>query len=442
MRIQDVIARKRDGEALRRDEIDLFIDAVTTGSAPDYQIAALLMAIFIRGMTRQEIVDLTLAMAASGETLDLRPIFGYTVDKHSSGGVGDKTTLVVLPLVASFGVPIAKMSGRGLGFSGGTLDKLDAIPGFTFDFSADAFIARARDTGFVLGGQSLALAPADGKLYALRDVTETVPSLPLIASSIMSKKIAAGASGIVLDVKVGNGAFMRTLEEGRALAQIMVEIGVDAGRDVIAVLSDMNQPLGEAVGNALEVAEAVETLRGGGPADFKAHCLHIAACMLKLAGQGARWTDTEAVLPDLEAQIASGAAYDSFRRLVIGQGGDPHVIDDLSLLPRATLTETINAAQAGIVQQVHAESIGRACVALGGGREKKTDKIDLAVGLSVYVKVGQAVKQGDPLLMLHANDAERLAIARALAIDALVVDAAPADPLPLFYDSIEGYHRP
>lgn len=438
MRIQDVIAKKRDGGSLSRVEIDFFIDAVTRGTLPDYQMAALLMAIFIRGMNRQETVDLTLAMAHSGAALDLRPIFGYTVDKHSSGGVGDKTTLVVLPLVASLGVPVAKMSGRGLGFSGGTLDKLEAIPGFRHDFTADEFMARARASGFVLGGQSVALAPADGVLYKLRDVTETVPSLPLIASSIMSKKIAAGASGIVLDVKVGTGAFMKTLDDARALARIMVEIGVDAGRDVIAALSDMNQPLGAAVGNALEVREAVETLRGGGPADFRAHCLQIAGYMLRLAGQGTRWTDPAEVQQVLEYQIASGAAFDKFRQLVISQDGDPAVLDDVSRLPSAAIVEVVSAPSAGFISTVQAEEIGRAAVLLGAGRATKDDAIDLAVGFVVHGKVGDRVAMGDPLLTVYANDPARLEAARPLVTQAFQISAAPVEPLPLFYDVIEG----
>ncbi len=439
MRIQDLIALKRDGASLSTEQIQFFIEGVTNGSFPDYQIAALLMAIYIRGMDRREIVDLTLAMARSGETLNLEPDFGYTVDKHSSGGVGDKTTLVVLPLVASLGVPIAKMSGRGLGFSGGTIDKLEAIPGFKVEMTADEFIERARQTGFVLAGQSLALAPADGKLYALRDVTETVSSLPLIASSIMSKKIAAGASGIVLDVKVGSGAFMKTLDEARALARIMVDIGIDAGRDVVAVLSDMNQPLGRAVGNALEVKEAIETLRGEGPDDFYQHCLIIGAWMLKLAGQGSRWQDIDDNQRLLAGQISSGAALDRLKALVSAQGGDVRVIDEPARLPQASIERVISAERDGYISQVQAETVGRAAVALGAGREKKSDSIDLAVGLEVHVKVGQPVSVGQPLIAIHANDRSRLDAALALLQNAISISADPAPGLPLIYDVIEGY---
>lgn len=439
MRIQDVIALKRDGAALSSEQIQFFVDAVTHGTIPDYQISALLMAIYIRGMSRSEIVDLTLAMARSGDTLNLEPHFGYTVDKHSSGGVGDKTTLVVLPLVASLGVPIAKMSGRGLGFSGGTIDKLEAIPGFDVEMTADEFIERAKRSGFVLAGQSVALAPADGKLYALRDVTETVSSLPLIASSIMSKKVAAGASGIVLDVKVGNGAFMKTLEDARALAQIMVDIGVDSGRDVIAVLSDMNQPLGSAVGNALEVAEAIATLQGGGPEDFREHCLIIGAWMLKLAGQGTHWNDVRENRSILMAQIDSGAALDKLKVLAANQGGDISVIDDPTRLPQAAMRHVLTASQGGYISSVHAESVGRAAVALGAGREKKTDSLDLAVGLDVHIKVGQRVESGQPLITVLANDAERLDAALALVEQVVTLSTDPVPALPLVYDIIEGY---
>ncbi|MCA9914623.1 MAG: thymidine phosphorylase, partial [Anaerolineae bacterium] len=293
MRAVDLIQKKRDGQALSPEEIKWFISQYTAGDIPDYQAAALLMAIFWRGMNREETVTLTLAMAHSGKMMDLSDIADYVVDKHSSGGVGDKTSLIVLPLVAACGVPIAKMSGRGLGFSGGTLDKLESIAGMRVGFSEEEFRQMAKEHHLVLAGQTAELAPADGKLYALRDVTATVDSLPLIASSIMSKKLASGANGIVLDVKVGAGAFMKTVEDARALAQTMVQIGTDAGRDMIATLSDMQQPLGNAVGNALEVKESIETLRGNGPADLVEHCLVIAGYMLRLAGRGERWTNED-----------------------------------------------------------------------------------------------------------------------------------------------------
>jgi pyrimidine-nucleoside phosphorylase len=436
MRAVDIIAKKRDGQPLSREEITWFIDAYTYGHLPDYQAAALLMAIYLQGMTREETVDLTLALAKSGETLDLSDISDYSVDKHSSGGVGDKTSLVVLPLVASCGLLAAKMSGRGLGFSGGTLDKLESIPGYDIDMSAEQFKDLARRNGIVLAGQSVALAPADGKLYALRDVTGTVSSLPLIASSIMSKKIAAGADGIVLDVKVGAGAFMNTLDDARALAQIMVEIGKDAGRDVIALISDMNQPLGEAVGNALEVAEAIETLKGGGPLDFRLHCLEVAWYMLKLAGRGQRLNDHDKVIAILEKQLNNGAALAKFKQMVAAQGGDVRVIDDPMLLPQARIIQTYVATQAGYIAQVAADEIAWAAFDLGAGREKKGDPIDHAVGLRVYVKVGSKVESGQPLVSIYANDAERLARCRERLAAAFAYSQQPVEPLPLFYDVI------
>jgi pyrimidine-nucleoside phosphorylase len=397
------------------------------------------MAICIQGMTREEIVHLTLAMAHSGEVLDLAAVLGgYAVDKHSSGGVGDKTSLVVLPLVASCGVPVAKMSGRGLGYSGGTLDKLEAIAGFNVNLDRESFLRLARENGLVLAGQSADLAPADGKLYALRDVTATVPSLPLIASSIMSKKLAAGASGIVLDVKVGEGAFMGDLERGRLLAQTMVDIGVDAGRDVVALISDMNQPLGCAVGNSLEVIEAIETLRGDGPPDFREHCIEVAAHMLKLAGQGQRWTSLSEARTEAARRLDSGDGLAAFRRMVAAQGGDVGMVDDTAQLPRARIVETVKAAEDGYVARVSALEIGRSAFLLGAGREKKGDTIDLAVGVVVHVKVGDAVKRGDPVVTIYANDERRLSTCRSAVAKALTYGARPTERLPLFYDTIYG----
>ncbi|HLU08263.1 MAG TPA: thymidine phosphorylase [Oceanobacillus sp.] len=436
MRAVDIIAKKRDGLELSTDEINYFIDAYTRGDLPDYQAAAFLMAVLLRGMSRRETVDLTLAMAHSGELLDLSDIIDYAVDKHSSGGVGDKTSLVVLPLVASCGVPVAKMSGRGLGFSGGTLDKLESIKGYRVDLSAEEFRDLAKKNGIVLAGQSLALAPADGKLYSLRDVTATVPSLPLIASSIMSKKIAAGANGIVLDVKMGRGAFMTTLEEARALAQIMVEIGTDAGRDVIAVISDMNQPLGEAVGNALEVAEAIETLRGDGPEDLREHCLEIAGYMLKLAGRGTRWTDKGETRELLERQLSNGAAIEKLKLLVEAQGGDVSVIDDVSKLPQASIRRDYKAAQSGYIAQVDALEVAGAAFELGAGREKKGDPIDLAVGVKVHVKVGMHVAAGDTIATIYANDEAKLNACLPHLDKAFAYSETPVEKLPLFYDVI------
>ncbi len=437
MRAIDIIAHKRDGLPLSKAEIDWFISAYTRGDLPDYQVSALLMAIYLRGMNRQEIVDLTLAMVDSGERLDLSDISDYWVDKHSSGGVGDKTSLIVLPLVAACGVPVAKMSGRGLGFSGGTLDKLEAIAGYDVNLSGERFRQLARDNGIVLAGQSLALAPADGKLYALRDVTATVSTLPLIASSIMSKKIAAGANGIVLDVKLGRGAFMSTVEEARGLAQTMVAIGKDAGRDVIAVLSDMNQPLGEMVGNALEVAEAIELLNGRGAHDIREHCIQIAGCMLKLAGRGQKWTDDEDVDRLLRLKLANGEALAKFRLLVEAQGGDVRMVDDPELLPQASIVETYSAKQGAYIAHIYADEVAWAAFELGAGREKKGDALDLAVGLRVPVKVGERVEAGQTLATIYANDAAKLAACRAHLDAAFGFSLHPVEPLPLFYDVLE-----
>jgi pyrimidine-nucleoside phosphorylase len=330
------------------------------------------------------------------------------------------------------------MSGRGLGFSGGTLDKLESIAGYNVNLSNEDFRRLIRQNGIVLSGQSGDLAPADGKLYALRDVTGTVPSLPLIASSIMSKKIAAGANGIVLDVKVGRGAFMTNLDDAQALAQIMVDIGVDAGRDMVAVLSDMNQPLGQAVGNALEVAEAIACLRNGGPADFREHCLELASYMLRLAGQDERWTDAADVRQQLEEHLANGQAFARFRQMVAGQGGDVRMVDDPSLLPAARFIEPVSAVRSGFIAQVAAEAVGIASSELGAGREKKGDPIDLAVGLMVHVKVGDSVQPGDTLFTIHANDLDKLAACRSRLESAIAYSDTSVEPLPLFYGTLYG----
>jgi pyrimidine-nucleoside phosphorylase len=435
MRAVDIIAKKRDGQALSEAEIRWFIDGYTRDAIPDYQAAALLMAICIRGMRREEVVHLTLAMAHSGQILDLSDTLGYAVDKHSSGGVGDKTSLVVLPLVASCGVKVAKMSGRGLGLTGGTLDKLESIAGFRVDLSEAEFRRIAAEHGLVLAGQSADLAPADKKIYALRDVTATVPSLPLIVSSIMSKKIAAGAQGIVLDVKVGSGAFMETLEQGKELARAMVDIGVSAGRDMVAVISDMSQPLGSAVGHALEVREAIAVLHGGGPADLREHCLHIAALMLKLVGQRERWSDPAEVRAYLERQIDNGHALNKFREMVAAQGGDVGMVDNPDLMPRAAIVETVYAEKAGIVERMDAHQVAVTAFELGAGREQKGQTIDLAVGVEVHARAGDRVEIGSPLLTLHVNDEQRLQTARVLAQKAALIGDSPVAP-PLFYDTI------
>jgi len=389
------------------------------------------MAIVLNGMTPRETTDLTLAMANSGHMLDLSDVVDLAVDKHSSGGVGDKTSLAVLPIVAACGLPVGKMSGRGLGFSGGTLDKLESIPGYRVDLTTEEFKQQLKEKGIVLTGQSLDLAPADGKLYALRDVTGTVQSIPLIASSIMCKKLAAGAQAILLDVKTGLGAFMETLEEARQLADLMVDIGQLAGREVVALLSDMNQPLGFAVGNSLEVVEAIDTLQDKGPQDFLEHCLHVSAHMLVL---GKRAQDLSEGRAMAEKSIADGTAFEKLRVLVQAQGGDVSYVEDVSKFPRAQLVEVVESPQGGYIAQIQARSVGEASVALGAGRARKSDPIDHAVGFVIDHKVGDQVKKGDPLFTIYANDQEKLAEARDAVLFAHVFSEESVEPLPLFYE--------
>jgi len=431
MRAVDLIIKKREHGELSREEIKFFIDGFTKGEIPDYQASAFAMAVLLNGMTPQETTDLTLAMAASGEVLDLSDVVEIAVDKHSSGGVGDKTTLSVLPIVAACGLPCGKMSGRGLGFSGGTLDKLESIPGYNVNLSIEQFKQQLKEIGIVLTGQSADLAPADGKMYALRDVTGTVPSIPLIASSIMSKKIAAGANAIVLDVKVGLGAFMETLDEARQLADLMTAIGELAGRKVKTLLSDMNQPLGCAVGNVLEVREAIEVLHGGGPEDFREHCLHASAHMLVL---GKRAVDLQAARELAERAVANGSAWQKFRQLVAAQGGDVSYVDSPQKLENARIVETVPSPESGYLSEINARMVGEASVDLGAGRAKKGDPIDHAVGFEILRKVGERVEAGQPLFVIHANDAAKLAQARQSVLVAHVFSQAPAPALPLFYN--------
>jgi pyrimidine-nucleoside phosphorylase len=426
-----VIISKRDKRELSREEIEYFVRGFTAGEIADYQVTAWAMAVLLNGMTPRETADLTLAMAHSGQVLDLSRVVDIAVDKHSSGGVGDKTTLAVLPAVAACGLPVGKMSGRGLGFSGGTLDKMESIPGYRVNLTTDEFKKQLKKNGIVLTGQSLDLAPADGKLYALRDVTGTVQSIPLIASSIMSKKIAGGAHAVVLDVKVGLGAFMQDLAEARSLAGLMVDIGRLAGLDVVTLLSDMNQPLGAAVGNALEVREAIETLHGGGPADFREHCLHVSAHMLVL---GKRAADLEAGRRMTEQAISSGAAFEHFRTLVRAQGGDVAYVDDPDRLPQAKFVEVVPAPRSGTISQVHARIVGEAAVTLGAGRARKDEPIDHAVGFVIHCKVGDRVEKGQPLFTVHANDPQRQAEARERVETAFGWSDTPVPALPLFYE--------
>jgi len=430
MRAVDIIIKKREKGELTGEEIKFFVDSFTRGETPDYQVAAWAMAVLLNGMTPRETTDLTLAMAHSGEILDLSKIVDIAVDKHSSGGVGDKTTFVVLPVVAACGLPVGKMSGRGLGFSGGTLDKIESIPGYRVDLTTDEFKQQLKEFGIVLTGQSLDLAPADGKLYALRDVTGTVQSIPLIASSIMSKKIAAGAQAILLDVKVGLGAFMENLDEARALSNLMINIGNLAGRQVVTLLSDMNQPLGAAVGNALEVVEAIDTLHGGGPLDFREHCLHVSAQMLVM---GRCSPDLQSARRLAEDAISSGSAFEKFRVLVAAQSGDVSFLDDPQKFPKAKFTWMVNADRSGYLNMVHARIIGEASVALGAGRARKGDPVDHAVGFVIHRKVGDHVEQNQPLLTIYADDEAKLAEARLGVRAAFGWSDQPVPPLPLFY---------
>lgn len=449
MQYTDIIARKRDGHPLSDREIAAFVQAYARDELPDYQAAAFLMAVFLRGMTSAETAALTLTMAASGEQLDWSDLLPYAVDKHSSGGLGDTTTLVVLPLVAACGVPVVKMSGRGLGHSGGTLDKIEAIAGFRHQLSLAEMRAQVERVGLVLAGQSADLAPADGKFYALRDVTATVRSIPLIVASIMSKKLAGGANGIVLDVKVGSGAFTADHAEARHLAQEMVSVGRAAGRDMIALIGDMNQPLGRAVGNALEVAEACRTLCHNPPTRLRAHCLTVASHMLQLA----RGITLDDARTELEARLADGSAFEKFQQLVAAQGGDPRQLEDMHRLPQPRLREDFPAPRGGYLNAIDATALGRACTALGAGRLRKGDDIDLAVGLVMRAELGDALERGALLLTIYANDEEQLAAARQWLSggagsdsgESCDSDASPftigderAEPPPLIHETIRG----
>ena len=430
----ELIIKKRGGGELTQEEIEYLIGGYVAGSIPDYQISSLLMAVYFRGMTERETFHLTRAMIASGETLDLSKIDGVKVDKHSTGGVGDKVTLIVAPTVSSCGLPVGKMSGRGLGFSGGTLDKLESIPGYRVDLSREEFIAQLITHGIVVTGQSADLAPADGKLYALRDVTGTVQSLPLIAASVMSKKIAGGAHAIVLDVKTGVGAFMETLEDARKLARLMVSIGRISGRKVVALISDMNQPLGSAVGNALELKEAIQALQGNGPLDLVEHCVEIASHMLVL---GKKALDLDQARSMARNAIVGGAAWNKFRELVQAQNGDVRYVDDPALFPVANFVEPVTAPVKGTLKSLNAREVGETSVELGAGRARKGDPIDHAVGILVHHKVGDWVEEGEPIFTIHANDAQKLENARLRLLQACEWSDQVCPPLPLFYGVIE-----
>ena len=433
MRAIDIIIKKRDREELTRSEIDFFIRGFTSGDIPDYQVAAWAMAVLLNSMTARETTDLTLALANSGDMMDCTVAVPVAVDKHSTGGVGDKTTLVVQPLVAACGLPVGKISGRGLGFSGGTLDKLEAIPGCRIDLSNDEFLEQLGSVGVVLTGQTADLAPADGKLYALRDVTGTVQSVPLIASSVMSKKIAGGGSAILMDVKVGSGAFMKSIPEARQLAELMVEIAEGSGRKAIALLSDMNQPLGRAVGNTLEVLEAIDTLQNNGPEDFVEHCLVVTAHMLALGGTV---TDAEDGRKLAEKALASGAAWEKFKTLIGSQGGDVSYLENPDRFPSAPLVETLSSPRSGYLSTIDACIVGETSVDLGAGRAKKSDSIDHAVGIEVLQNVGDYVEQGQPVFIVHANSKDSLEAAKERLLTALAWSDKPVEPLPLFYEVV------
>ncbi|HJE19536.1 MAG TPA: pyrimidine-nucleoside phosphorylase [Aliicoccus persicus] len=407
MRMSDIIAKKRDNIELSKEEIEFFVNGFTNDEIPDYQVASLLMAIYFNDMTSEELATLTMAMVNSGDTIDLSAVEGVKVDKHSTGGVGDTTTLVLAPLVAALDIPVAKMSGRGLGHTGGTLDKLEAIDGFNIEIDEEDFIKLVNEHKIAVIGQSGNLTPADKKLYALRDVTATVNSIPLIASSIMSKKIAAGADAIVLDVKYGDGAFMKTVEDAERLAKSMVDIGRNVGRQTMAIISSMQEPLGYAIGNSLEVEEAIDVLRGEGPEDLKEISLVLAAQMTVLAGKA---ETLEAAKEMLNEVIENGKALEKFKVFIENQGGDPSVVDNADKLPQASKTFEVISDQTGYVEAIGAEGIGIAASMLGAGRAVKEDVIDLAVGIVIHKKVGDKVENGDVLATLYANtdDVEKI----------------------------------
>lgn len=440
MRTVDLIQRKRDGHELSTEGIRHLIQGYVSGEIPDYQIAAWLMAVYFQGMSNRETADLTMAMAESGDRIDLNAIRGIKVDKHSTGGVGDTTTLVLAPLVAAAGVPVAKMSGRGLGHTGGTIDKLEAIRGFHVEMTRDQFVQQVNEIGAAVISQSDNITPADKMLYSLRDVTATVESIPLIASSIMSKKIASGADAIVLDVKTGSGAFMKTPEDSIKLAQAMVEIGTRVGRETIAIISSMEQPLGHAIGNALEVKEAILTLAGRGPQDLTELSLTLGSYMLVAGGRAGHEEEARRLLEEL---LHNGQALEKFKQFVAAQGGDASIIDDVlaeeagdcsGSLPTAGLKAAVQAPQAGCVAAIDAEALGRAAMKLGAGRETKDSKIDLSAGIVLRVKTGDRVQSGDVLAELHSNLSQEAVDAVAAEVQAsiTITDAAP-DPQPLIY---------
>ncbi len=424
MLMTELIEKKRDGGELTTEEIAYLVAGYTKGEIPDYQMSAFLMATYFRGMTARETVDLTLAMVRSGDTLDLSGVSGVKADKHSTGGVGDKTSLVLCPMVAAQGVKMAKMSGRGLGFTGGTIDKLESIPGFSCDLTMEQFLKNVDTVGFAIAGQTANLDPADKKLYALRDVTGTVAIKPFIVSSIMSKKLAAGADVIVLDVKVGSGGFMKTREDAFDLGRQMVDVGNHAGRKTVAVVTDMDQPLGHAVGNALEVKEAIAALRGEYQGELLELCLTLGANILEAAGKAEDFSQARAML---EKGIRDGSAFRKFQEFVAAQGGDPAAVEDVSRLPMAPVQLEVPARQAGFVAHIEADGVGRVSLHLGGGRATKESTIDPAVGVVLRKKVGDAVAEGESLGTIHTANMEAAQEAAALLRDCYTISAAPPE---------------
>lgn len=424
----DLILKKRNGGILEKEEIDFMVKAYTEGIIPDYQMSAMTMAIYFQGMNEDETLWLTMAMANSGQMLDLSAIKGIKVDKHSTGGVGDKTSLALIPMVSACGIPVAKMSGRGLGHTGGTIDKLESFKGFSTGISGEQFVNQVNTIGISIMGQTADLAPADKKLYALRDVTATVDNMSLIASSIMSKKLAAGADAIVLDVKTGSGAFMKEEKDSFALAKAMVKIGNGAGRTTKAVVSDMDQPLGFAVGNALEVKEAIDTLKGNGPEDFTRLCMELGAQMLICGGICNEEKQAKEMLHNV---ISDGSALKKLADFVQAQGGDPAAVYDTSLLPKASIEETILAPKAGYISKIVCDEIGICSLILGGGRETKESEIDLSVGFVLEKKVGDYVSEGDVLAVMHGNDVKKMETAKKRFLAAYDFSTNPVEKLPL-----------
>ncbi len=422
MRMYDLIMKKRNGGALTKEEIYYMINEYTNGNIPDYQMSAFMMAVYFKGMTEEETVNLTMAMAESGDMMDLSAIDGLKADKHSTGGVGDKISLVLGPMVAALGVPVAKMSGRGLGHTGGTIDKLESFPGFSTSLTTEKFIENVNRIKIAIAGQTANLAPADKKLYALRDVTATVDNISLIASSIMSKKLASGSDAIVLDVKTGNGAFMKTEADAVALAREMVQIGTGAGRNTVAIISDMNQPLGFAVGNALEVKEAIDTLKGEGPEDLLELAVVLGTYMLLGVK---RFTDEKEARTALYKTIEDGSALKKLEEFVEAQGGNPEAVRNQELLPKASIVMEIKAQEAGFVEKIETDEIGIVSLILGGGRETKESDIDLSVGVIICKKIGDAVEKGETIAVLHGNDLKKMEQAKERFIAAYTFSKSP-----------------